>query len=213
MDRPHKDTPQLRFWRGEFGTHYIGRNEATQAQLRARVALWADILRTMPGAPPASILEVGCNIGNNLRALAAVSNADLWGMEPNDMARMRLVEDGVVPAARALDGAAQAIPLGDGAVDMAFTSGVLIHIHPDDLPDACREMYRVAKRYVACVEYFSPNAEEIPYRGHNERLFRRDFGGLFLDMFPDLQTLGTGFAWKRTTGLDNLTWWVFEKRG
>ena len=51
----------------------------------------------------------------------------------------------------------------------------------------------------------SPNAGE-------NRLFKRDFGGLWLDTCPDLRVVAYGFAWKRLTGLDNLTWWLFEKR-
>lgn len=52
----------------------------------------------------------------------------------------------------------------------------------------------------------------FPYRGHDDRLFKRDFGGYWLDHFSDLWTVAYGFAWKRITGLDNLTWWLFEKR-
>ena len=95
---------------------------------------------------------------------------------------------------------------------MAFTSGVLIHIHPDDLLDSMGEIHRVAKRYVVCIEYFSDKPEMIPYRGHDDRLFKRDFGSYYLDNFPDLSVVDYGFSWKRLTGLDNLTWWVFEKR-
>jgi hypothetical protein len=54
--------------------------------------------------------------------------------------------------------------------------------------------------------------EMFPYRGHDDRLFKRDFGGYWLDHFSDLWTVAYGFAWKRITGLDNLTWWLFEKR-
>ena len=42
-------------------------------------------------------------------------------------------------------------------------------------------------------------------RGHNDRLFKRDFGGFWLDMFPKLRVTAYGFAWKRVTGLDTLT--------
>ena len=52
----------------------------------------------------------------------------------------------------------------------------------------------------------------IPYRGQEGLLFKRDFGGLWLDSFPSLRTVAYGFAWKRVTGVDNLTWWLFEKR-
>jgi len=208
-----KETSQAQFWRGTFGTDYIERNAASAEQLRGRVALWAEIWGHLAGDPPRSILDVGSNIGNNLRALRALTAADMYALEPNAEARRVLVEDGVVAAERAMDGLAAAIPLADGAVDMAFTSGVLIHIHPDDLPASVDEIHRVTRRYVACIEYFSDKPEMIPYRGHADRLFKRDFGGFYLDRFPDLRVRGYGFAWKRLTGLDNLTWWLFEKTG
>jgi len=207
-----EEAAQLQFWRGEFGDNYIGRNTATVDQLRGRVALWAKIIGCLVGNPPKSILEVGSNIGNNLMALRILTGAEMYAVEPNAEAREILVRDGVVEPERALDGIAAAISMADGAVDMAFTSGVLIHIHPDDLAASMREIHRVARRYIACIEYFSDKPEMIPYRGHDDRLFKRDFGGMYLDLFPDLRVVDYGFAWKRLTGLDNLTWWLFEKR-
>ncbi len=206
-----QDTEQLKFWRGDFGNAYTERNSSEAAHLRARVTMWAPIMASLVGAPPRTILEVGANIGNNLRALRQLTNAEFFALEPNAKARGILVDEGVVPAANVRDGFASAIDLPDGTVDLAFTSGVLIHIHPDDLEASCREIYRVSQRYVVCVEYFADKPEEIEYRGHAERLFKRDFGGYWLDLFPDLQTVNYGFAWKRLTGLDNLTWWVFRK--
>ena len=161
--------------------------------------------------PPQSILEVGANIGNNLRALRQLTPAEFFAVEPNAKARARLVDDAVVAQDKVLEGIASSIALPDAAVDLAFTSGVLIHIHPDDLLASCREIHRVARSYLVCIEYFSDRAEEIAYRGHTERLFKRDFGGFWLDHFSDLRSLDYGFAWKRVTGLDNLTWWLFEK--
>lgn len=206
------DTEQSKFWRGDFGDAYVDRNSADAATLRARVELWSRVLAPTKGAPPASMLEVGANIGINLRALRCVTGADLWAVEPNTKARGVLVDEGVVGADRVVDAIATSIPLADGAVDLAFTSGVLIHIHPDDLLRSCREIHRVSRRYIACIEYFSDKPEEINYRGHDGFLFKRDFGGFWMDSFPDLQLLDYGFTWKRATGLDNLTWWIFEKR-
>ena len=212
MRKPRKQSGQERFWRGRFGDAYAQRNASTTAELRARTVLWARILRCMAGAPPSSILEVGANVGNNLRALRDLTGAELMAVEPNARARKKLVGDGVVTAANLRNGVAAAIDFPDGAADLAFTSGVLIHIHPDDLLGSCREIHRVARRYVVCVEYFAVEPEEIAYRGHRERLFKRDFGGFWLDNFPDLRVLDYGFAWRRLTGLGNLTWWGFEKR-
>ena len=209
-DKPN--TAQLQFWCGDFGDTYTERNFIDADLLRARVAMWAAIMEGTSGAPPQSILEVGSNIGNNLRALSTLTGARLHALEPNAHAREILIKDQIVEPANAFDGIAAAIPLGDGAVDMAFTCGVLIHIHPNNLLASCREIHRVAARYVACVEYFSDKQEMIPYRGHDDRLFKRDFGSFWLDNFPDLRVLDYGFRWKRVTGLDNLTWWLFEKQ-
>ncbi len=204
-------TPQVEFWRGDFGDTYVGRNLATPEQLAARIRLWSEILAPLVGKPPKSILEIGCNLGINLRALRAITQAPFYAVEPNAQARETLVRDGVLPAENLRDGFAQAIDFPDAVGDLAFTSGVLIHIHPDDLGASCDGIYRCAGRFIACIEYFADKPEMIPYRGHDDRLFKRDFGSFWMDRFPDLRVLATGFAWKRTTGLDNLNWWLFEK--
>jgi pseudaminic acid biosynthesis-associated methylase len=206
-------TKQESLWRGEFGDAYNIRNAVTDQRLAALTTNWARILNASIGAPPRSILEVGANIGLNLRALRRLTDAEFFALEPNAEAREVLVRDGVVPPERALDGIASSIGLPDAGVELAFTSGVLIHIHPRDLAASCREIHRVTRRYLVCIEYFSDKEEEIPYREHREALFKRDFGGFYLDLFPDLRVLDYGFAWKRLTGLDNLTWWLFEKDG
>jgi pseudaminic acid biosynthesis-associated methylase len=205
-------TPQIEFWRGEFGDCYTDRNIASADQLQARVALWAKIMSHMLSAPPQSILEVGANLGVNLRALRTVTSARLHAVEPNDKARNILLRDQVVAAADLKSSVASAIDLPDRAVDLTFTSGVLIHIHPDQLLESLTEIHRCSARWIACIEYFSDKPEMIPYRGHDDRLFKRDFGSYWLDNFTDLRPVACGFAWKRLTGLDNLTWWLFEKR-
>jgi spore coat polysaccharide biosynthesis protein SpsF len=203
---------QESLWRGEFGNVYTDRNAVTDQRLASLTTHWVKILRATIGSPPESILEVGANIGLNLRALRRLTNANLFALEPNAKARAVLVDEGIVPASNVHDGLATAIPLADDAVDFAFTSGVLIHIHPSNLLASCREVHRVTRRYLGCIEYFSDKEEEILYRGHTEALFKRDFGSFYLDNFPDLRVVDYGFAWKRLTGLDNLTWWLFEKR-
>jgi pseudaminic acid biosynthesis-associated methylase len=207
-----KTNPQLEFWRGAFGDEYMSRNPLSEAAVGARVAMWTRILKPLDGRPLDSVLEIGANIGVNLAALRQVTRADLYALEPNENARAQLAAGGLVPAQNVLGGSAEAIALADAAVDLAFTSGVLIHIAPEHLAAACREMHRVARRYIVCVEYFSATPEEVAYRGHARRLFKRDFGGFWLDQFPDLRALDYGFFWRRATGLDDLTWWLFEKQ-
>ena len=204
---------QIDAWRGSFGNEYIARNEVTRERVAGKAMAFAQMLRPISGAMPASILEVGANIGLNLRALATLTNAELYAVEPNKTARERLVADRVVPESRVHDGTASAIPLADGAVELAFTSTVLIHVTPVELPRACAEIHRVSSRYILCNEYFAAKAETIEYRGHSDLLFKCDFGSAWLDQFRDLALLDYGFLWRRAAAMDSTTWWLFEKRG
>ena len=191
-------------WKGEFGDAYVDRNAATAEHIANVEQAFREIFSKAAVPPPASILEIGANIGNNLRALKKFTDAELTAVEPNAKARDRLVEDGVLPAERIFDAFATDLPFEDNSAHLVFTSGVLIHVPPADLETAYREMHRVSKRYLLSIEYFSPQPVEIPYRGHDGMLFKRDFGGLWLDLFPDLEPIANGFFWKRTTGLDDL---------
>lgn len=206
------ETPQSSFWRGKFGDTYTERNEVSSETLGARITLWGQIFEKVADALPCSILEVGANLGANLQALKSLTSAELFAVEPNAQARAQLLESMVLPSHNIHDCLAHDLGFADGSMDLVFTSGVLIHIHPDHLLSSCREIYRVTRRYIVCIEYFSDKPEEISYRGHDAMLFKRDFGSFWIDNFPDLETKGYGFVWKRITGLDNLTWWVFEKR-
>ena len=103
------------------------------------------------------------------------------------------------------------MPLESSSIDLVFTSGVLIHIAPEDLYTSCSEIYRVSSKYIVSVEYFNPTPVELSYRGHDGVLFKRDFGSFWIENFPNLKVLDYGFFWKPITGLDNLTWWLFRK--
>lgn len=169
--------------------------------------MWAPIMASMvANGQLKSILEVGANVGHNLHALRRLTDADLHAVEPNKKARKVLWQRFGHP--KVLNGSTAGILLPDGSIDMVFTCGVLIHIDPDELEASCREMYRVAKRYIVCIEYFSDQPQAQPWRGHE--LFKRDFGSYWLDLF-DMETVNYGFTWKRLTGFDNFTWWVFRK--
>lgn len=200
-------------WAGDFGDEYTRRNLADAQALRDRLKMWAVMGRAFAGDPPKSILEVGCNLGINLRVLPSLWDAQLHAIEPNPTARERIVAESVLPAERLYAGFGDSIPLPDGAVDLAFTSGVLIHVDPAQLPATMDEIHRVSSKYILCSEYFSPKPETITYQGRQGLLFKNDFGGLYMDRFPDLELLDYGFFWKRVAGGDNATWWLFKKRG
>ena len=201
-------TAQLDRWRGQFGDSYIDRNRSSDDFIDALAAMFRPIIGHCP-TPPRSIIEIGANIGNNLVALSRLlADPVCIGVEPNAKARDKLTERGF----KAINGVAQQIPLPDASADLAFTAGVLIHIHPDDLTAAYREIHRVSSRYILSLEYFADRPEQKSYWGSDDQLFKRDFGELWLELFPELKIAGYGFVWRRASGVDNLNWWLFEKR-
>jgi pseudaminic acid biosynthesis-associated methylase len=202
---------QEQLWRSEFGDAYIDRNAVADTHLAALTRSWTRILASTLGRPPKTIFEGGANIGLNLRALRRLTDARFLALEPNAKARQRLLDDQIVEPGDVIDGLLSGIDLPDGAADLSFTSGVLIHVPPRDLLASVSELVRVSRRYVVCIEYFADKPVEVPYRGQTEALFKRDFGGFYLEHFPELRVLDYGFLWKPMSGLDNLTWQLFEK--
>jgi len=201
---------QIERWRGDFGNAYVARNQPTEEIVGIMERVFRRVLQSTR-TPPASILEVGCNIGINLRAMRRFAGAELFAVEPNAKAREVVLKDGVLDAAHLADAWGSALPHPDSSMDFVFTSGVLIHIPEPALQDTMREIHRTSRRYIACLEYFSRDPQTIRYRGESDMLFKRDFGGLYLDMFPDLKIVDDGFFWRRSTGVDDLTWCLLEK--
>jgi hypothetical protein len=70
---------------------------------------------------------------------------------------------------------------------LVFTSGVLIHIAPDDLPGAIGEIHRCSSDYIWGLEYYSSESTEVSYRGHQELLWKMDYARLYLNRFDDLE--------------------------
>ena len=62
-------TEQESFWAGQFGDGYIGRNTGPE-WVATNAALFSRILARVNGL--GSVLELGCNIGMNLRAFEVV---------------------------------------------------------------------------------------------------------------------------------------------
>jgi pseudaminic acid biosynthesis-associated methylase len=184
-------TSQLQHWRGEFGRAYTDRNSLTPSALDAlyrknfgvaRSELNQRFLASIPR--DARILEVGCNEGNQLCALREMGFHHLYGIEVQEYALRRArnrLDNGRLTLATAFE-----IPFPDGFFDLVFTSGVLIHIAPPDLPKALREIHRCAATYIWGLEYYSPQPMEVNYRGHQSLLWKADYAGLYLNLFGDL---------------------------
>ncbi len=205
-------TNQLNFWQGSTGNEYIERNKFEEWKLSPGIAAFKKILQHFKFK---SVLEVGSNIGLNLIYLNRLYDQalDLFAVEPNIAAFNRLTsQPQLINLTKAWNCNAFNLPLEDGSIDLVFTSGVLIHIAPEDLQRATDEIVRVSRKYVLCIEYFSHTPESIEYRGREGLLFKRDFGAFYQDTYPKLKCRDYGFLWQREFAVfDNLTWWLFEK--
>jgi len=194
IDLPSKefiDTDQIRTWTGDFGREYTDRNAQSSADLDefyrhtygiSRRQLNESFLRLIP--KQARILEVGCNMGTQLSLLNETGYSELYGIEIQDYA-LALAQPRL-PDAELRQASALSIPFPDQHFDLVFTSGVLIHISPSDLPKALREIYRCSRCWIWGFEYYSPIPTEIFYRGHSNLLWKMDYASRYLQEFSDL---------------------------
>ncbi len=187
-----KPTSQMQTWSGDFGKEYTDRNIFSAVELDASYLTDFGVTRTelnhrfLNGIErTARILEVGCNAGSQLLALQEMGFSCLYGIELQryaiELAQARIKQLNLI------QGSAFDIPFKDGFFELVFTSGVLIHIHPSDVPKALKEIHRCTARYIWGFEYYSPKLVEVPYRGNSGLLWKTDFAKLYADMFPDLE--------------------------
>ena len=97
--------------------------------------------------------------------------------------------------------------------DLVLVKGVLIHINPDMLPDVYDSLVAACSRYLLVAEYYNPSPVAIPYRGHSDRLFKRDFAGEIMDLHPEMTLVDYGFSYRRDNKApqDDITWFLLEK--
>lgn len=203
-------TEQEAFWAGEFGTAYIGRNQG-DALLASNLDFFAKALRATRSV--VSCIEFGANIGMNLKALKLLHPAQQHhGIEINADAVKEL---GAVIGADHVFHSSILDFSPKQTWDLVLIKGVLIHMNPDVLPQVYEALYRAAGRYLLVAEYYNPSPVAIPYRGHTDRLFKRDFAGELMDRYVDLVLIDYGFSYRRDPNFpqDDITWFLMEKRG
>jgi pseudaminic acid biosynthesis-associated methylase len=188
------ETAQTGVWKSDFGREYTERNtfevDALDTLYRKNYGLTRKQINEtfLRGVPrDASFLEVGCNTGNQLLLLQRMGYFNLSGIELQPYALE-------IAKSRAHDiswmqGSVHALPYGDRSFDMVFTSGVLIHIAPEDLPRAMDEIYRVAKTYIWGFEYYAPETTAVKYRGNDGLLWKMDYARRYLERFKDLRLI------------------------
>jgi pseudaminic acid biosynthesis-associated methylase len=203
-------TEQEQFWAGEFGTDYIDRNKG-DALLASNLNFFTHALRS--AGKIGSCIEFGANIGMNLKALKLLHpELKLQGIEINKDAAAQLRE--VVGEANVFfESIFEWEPKAQ--VELSLIKGVLIHINPDKLKDVYQALYQASSRYVLVCEYYNPAPVTLNYRGHENRLFKRDFASEMMEIYPDLKLVDYGFSYRRDPVFpqDDITWFLMEKKG
>lgn len=203
-------TNQEEFWAVEYSKGYIEKN--SQFDRERLLDGWKQMLKCVEA--PSSFVECGANIGRNIDALSTIY--------PNSVASAIEVSK---DAAKILEEKHPTLEVFNSTileadipyqVDLSFTMGVLIHINPDQLLQNLAKVVSLSNRYVLFGEYFNRTPTSIPYQGHDDKLFKRDWGKFVLENFgEELRLLDYGFLWGHIyddAGFDDFTWFCFEKK-
>lgn len=203
------ETQQEEFWAGEFGTDYIQRNESEHL-LASNLSFFTKALQRT--GKVSSCTEFGANVGMNLKALKLLfPDMDLNGVEINETAAKSLAN--VIGESNVYNGSIFDFETSK-KVELSLIKGVLIHINPDMLQVVYDKLYTVSSKYILVCEYYNPAPVSISYRGHNDRLYKRDFAGEMLEKYQDLELVDYGFVYKRDPAFpqDDITWFLLQKK-
>ena len=158
-----------------------------------------------------SVLELGANIGMNMKALRILHpHASLSGVEINKQAYEQLISINGVKGH--LSSIYDFTP--KQSYDFVFIKGVLIHLDPDMLSVAYEKLYSCSSKYICIGEYYNPSPVALNYRGHEGKLFKRDFAGEFMDQYPDVELVKYGFAYRKDPLFpqDDINWFLLRKK-
>lgn len=201
-DRGSETRRLEKLWAADFGDEYVERNlDAGEGRER----FWYQLLDRLK---PRTVLELGCNVGANLRWIVdRVPSQSVYGIDVNERAlrtiRSRFDVNAVWSPAREL-------PFRDRMFDLVFTAGVLIHQPASTLPLVMAEVVRTSREHLLAVEYAAEETVEVPYRGQGDALFKRDYGRLYRESFPELELVDAGEL-GISDGWDDVTWWLFKR--
>lgn len=204
------NSEQEKFWATTYADDYIKKNSQFDHKLGSEA--WEKMLKETQGGV-GNYLECGCNIGRNIEQIKLVlPDAKPSIIEISEPAFKFVTAR--YDFEHAYNGPILDSEFEKESFDLVFTMGVLIHINPDQLLDHMAKMFGYSRKYILMGEYFNRTPISIEYQGEKEKLFKRDFGKLFIENFK-VKLLDYGFLWGHiydSAGFDDVTWWLFEKR-
>jgi pseudaminic acid biosynthesis-associated methylase len=181
-------TRQMNMWSGDFGRSYTDRNPHTPEAMDelyrknfgvTRSELNAEFLNDFDRS--IRILEVGSNVGTQGQILREMGFNHVFGIELQIYAIQEAKK--CSSDITSIQASAFNIPFKAGAFDIVYTSGVLIHISPNDIEKALCEIKRVSARYIWGFEYYANTYTEINYRGKKGLLWKANFAYEYLRRF------------------------------
>lgn len=182
--------PQEENWGGPVGdayakTYLLSPKQLDSKWVKAQTGVPKSEMNTicfLPVPADASILEVGCNVGNQMALLKQQGWPNVSGVELNKSAVARAVARGL----DVVQGNAGDLEQPDESVDLVYTCWVLGHLAPPhNLGSAMDEMYRVSRKWISCCEPFIGGKKiEVLRPGY---LWRGDYCSSFLRRFSNLK--------------------------
>ena len=204
-------TFQEKFWKGKFGSDYIGRHE-TRKWVRNNQKFFVNCLKSSKKTNINSLIEFGSNVGLNIIALNKILKLkQIYAIEINSKAFKLLKKLKSVN------------PINSSVLnfkpqkkfDLVLSKGFLIHINPKKLNSVYEKIFKSCKKngYILICEYYSPKPESVNYRGNTNVLFKRDFAGEILDKFKKkIKLLDCGFSYHREKyPQGDITWFLLQK--
>tara|TARA_B100000925_G_scaffold286542_2_gene264439 strand:+ start:499 stop:1122 length:624 start_codon:yes stop_codon:yes gene_type:complete len=201
-------TEQEDFWSGNFGDNYILRNRS-ETFLQSNINFFKKALKKVKKID--SMIEFGANIGMNIKAIKSLGKIKIFkAIEINKKACFDLEK--VIGKENVFQNSILDYKNSE-KFDLVLTKTVLIHINPEKLVAVYRKIYKSAKKYILIAEYYNPSPSVIEYRGFKNKLFKRDFAGELMDLYPDLQILDYGFVYHRDQFYpqDDINWFLLKK--
>ena len=178
MNKKNTLNQQEQFWAKTYASDYIKKNNSFD--LKKGIEAWNKMSLQIPNIK--NILECGCNIGKNLNCLNRVyPQAKKSIIEISKPAYDHVLKTYNVK--NAYNGSIISSNFSLNSFDLVFTMGVLIHISPKNLIANMKKIFDYSNKYILIGEYFNRQPTTIIYQGLSNKLFKCDFGKIFINNF------------------------------
>ena len=201
-------TPQEKFWKGNFGDRYAIRCNK-KIYLKSTQNIFNLALKKTKRIN--SCIELGAGAGNNIKCLKKeYPRAKLQAVEINNLA-VRYLEK-IIEKENIFNESILKWQTNK-KFDLVLVKGVLIHMPPNKLKKIYNLLFKLSKKYILICEYYYPTPVNVTYRGYKNRLFKRDFAGEILKKFKKLKLIDYGFVYKNDPNypLNDISWFLLKK--